>query len=60
MMEAATYGECPVCRAHEGEFCNPDQGAYGTHYGRVRMAQENARRAIPQSPQVTTGERQDG
>lgn len=42
MMEAATYGECPVCRAKEGEFCNPEQGAYGTHYGRVRMAQEDA------------------
>lgn len=39
-LETATFGECPVCGAREGMFCNPEQGMSGTHYGRVRKAQE--------------------
>lgn len=48
--ERATWGECPVCGAPHGEFCNPDIGfpvgrgldgfpiPGGTHIGRLRRA----------------------
>lgn len=48
--ERATWGECPVCKAEDGEPCHPEIGfalglnvdgsppAYGAHLGRLQRA----------------------
>lgn len=47
--ERATWGECPICHAKDGEKCNPDEGFFatlsvakvplgGAHLGRLQKA----------------------
>lgn len=36
--ERAKWGECPVCRAREGDDCNPQLGVWGVHFGRINRA----------------------
>jgi hypothetical protein len=46
LSERCRWGECPICHAKHGEDCNPEQGNWGVHFGRIR----NAPKKISQEP----------